>query len=210
VDAVDGLTLEWSQSASNKTQGVIMWIWPRPRQQDLHNFDFLSQTHRQHCKHASLQWLLMLLRTRNIIQSAELLSLILPNKNINISVMKHDLKIYLYFYLVESKTITRLIVLCFVSSATSAAIVATHVYSAVGVFGVYSSQSTVESWPWWILQTFLRTEELISMCVVLTIASNSEQLKDFLGGCCRRANTRVKPISLKQDTGGNHVVLLII
>lgn len=109
--------------------------------------------------------------------------------------------------MVESKTITRLIVLCFVSSATSAAIVATHVYSAVAVFGVYSSQNTVESWPWWILQTFLRTEELISMCVVLTIASNSEQLKDLLGGCCRRASTRVRPVSLKQDTGGNHVDL---
>ncbi|XP_076109868.1 uncharacterized protein LOC143078786 [Mytilus galloprovincialis] len=109
----------------------------------------------------------------------------------------------------ESSTIKRLIVLCFVSSATSVAIVGTHIYSAVGVFGVYSNNNIVDAWPWWILQTCLRIEELVSVCVVLTIASNSGHLKQLLSRCgsvvghCFRGRNQVQEISIQQEFNKN-------
>lgn len=113
------------------------------------------------------------------------------------------------FFFVESSTIKRLIVLCFVSSATSVAIVGTHIYSAVGVFGVYSNNNIVDAWPWWILQTCLRIEELVSVCVVLTIASNSGHLKQLLSRCgsvvghCFRGRNQVQEISIQQEFNKN-------
>ncbi|XP_070574588.1 proline-rich transmembrane protein 3-like [Ptychodera flava] len=54
-----------------------------------------------------------------------------------------------------------------VSMATSL----THLYGAVGVFGVYSDVEFVEAWPWWAFQTLQRMEELIISVLIFALST---------------------------------------
>lgn len=46
----------------------------------------------------------------------------------------------------------------------------THIYGAVGVFGICSDVTFVDAWPWMAFQTLLRIED-IAMCVLVVLIS---------------------------------------
>lgn len=52
----------------------------------------------------------------------------------------------------------------------SFSIIVTHVYLAASDFGIYSDVIYVDAWDWWIVQSFLRLEELSSACLILVVA----------------------------------------
>ena len=50
-----------------------------------------------------------------------------------------------------------------------------YIYSAAGVFGVYSDVTYVDAWPWWSLQSTLRITELIAAVLVFTVSAKRAQ-----------------------------------
>ena len=50
-----------------------------------------------------------------------------------------------------------------------------YIYSAAGVFGVYSDVTYVDAWPWWSLQSTLRITELIAAVLVFTVSPKRAQ-----------------------------------
>ncbi|OWF39638.1 hypothetical protein KP79_PYT13563 [Mizuhopecten yessoensis] len=110
----------------------------------------------------------------------------------------------------DSDTIQQLVSLSFVSSAASALIGVTQIYSAVSVFGIYSNAVYVDSWSWWSLQSLMRVEEIIPVFIILKLASRSvrgsylskirkcipcEVFKKRLGSKARITPINVKPVS---------------
>ena len=51
-------------------------------------------------------------------------------------------------------------------SGVSIASCATHLYGAIGVFGIFSDFVVIPAWPWWVFQTAMRLEE-ITMCILV-------------------------------------------
>ena len=68
-----------------------------------------------------------------------------------------------YIYLIHASGVSN-IVTC-----------AVYIYSAAGVFGVYSDVEFVDAWPWWSLQTALRVTELIAAVLVFTVSAKRAQ-----------------------------------
>ena len=68
-----------------------------------------------------------------------------------------------YIYLIYASGISNII--------TSAV----YIYSAAGVFGVYSDVSYIDPWPWWSLQSALRITELIAAVLVFTVSAKRAQ-----------------------------------
>ena len=52
------------------------------------------------------------------------------------------------------------------------------VYSAFGVFGVYSNVEFVEAWPWWAFQTLSRCSEIIACVLIFTVSAKRTRVKD--------------------------------
>ena len=68
-----------------------------------------------------------------------------------------------YIYLIHASGISNII--------TSAV----YIYSAAGVFGVYSDVTYVDPWPWWSLQSALRITELVAAVLVFTVSAKRAQ-----------------------------------
>ncbi|XP_062597266.1 uncharacterized protein LOC134258724 [Saccostrea cucullata] len=100
----------------------------------------------------------------------------------------------------DNSGISRLIFTCYLSSVIGFMIIATHIYAASSVFGVFSDVTFVDSWSWWALQTLMRSEELAEVIVVICVAKRSllpkkafKRLVSCLT-CCNR--DRVKKIHI--------------
>lgn len=109
-------------------------------------------------------------------------------------------------FLAENSGILRLIMTCYISSAIGFMIIATHIYAASSVFGVYSDVRFVDSWSWWALQTLMRSEELAEVIVVLCVAKKSLLPRDIFKRltscliCCKRNNVKKIQIFPLDDT----------
>lgn len=51
-------------------------------------------------------------------------------------------------------------------------------YSAFGVFGVYSDVRYVDAWPWWTLQTLSRSSEAVACTLIFTVSAKRTRVKD--------------------------------
>lgn len=51
------------------------------------------------------------------------------------------------------------------------------VYSACGVFGVYSDVQFVDAWPWWALQTMSRFSEILACVLIFTVSAKRTRVK---------------------------------
>ena len=51
-------------------------------------------------------------------------------------------------------------------------------YSAVGVFGIYSDIKNVKAWPWYILQTGFRATEIFAAVLVFTVSAKRNRMKN--------------------------------
>lgn len=51
-------------------------------------------------------------------------------------------------------------------------------YSAFGVFGVYSDVQFVDAWPWWALQTLSRFSEILACVLIFTVSAKRTRVKD--------------------------------
>lgn len=67
------------------------------------------------------------------------------------------------------------ICLIYASGLSNLVTSAVYIYSAAGVFGVYSDVMFIEPWPWWSLQTSLRVTELIAAVLVFTVSAKRVQ-----------------------------------
>ncbi|XP_071083485.1 proline-rich transmembrane protein 3-like [Haliotis cracherodii] len=93
----------------------------------------------------------------------------------------------------QTLRLLRLTKTIYISAFISFSICVTNLYSAVSDFGVFSTKSFVESWPWWGLQTVLRLEEIAASLVVLTIFIKTSPTKTLIGYfshlCPRKSNS---------------------
>ncbi|XP_068730669.1 uncharacterized protein [Montipora capricornis] len=53
-------------------------------------------------------------------------------------------------------------------------------YSAFGVFGVYSDVRYVDAWSWWALQTFSRFSEVVACVLIFTVSAKRTRIKDTI------------------------------
>lgn len=67
------------------------------------------------------------------------------------------------------------IYLIYASGVSNIITSAVFIYSAAGVFGVYSDVTYVDPWPWWSLQSALRITELIAAVLVFTVSAKRTQ-----------------------------------
>ena len=67
------------------------------------------------------------------------------------------------------------IYLIYASGVSNIITSAVYVYSAAGVFGVYSDVTYVDPWPWWSLQSALRITELLAAVLVFTVSAKRAQ-----------------------------------
>jgi hypothetical protein len=51
-------------------------------------------------------------------------------------------------------------------------------YSAVGVFGIYSDVEFVDAWPWYAMQSGMRTSEVIAAVLVFTVSAKRNRIKN--------------------------------
>lgn len=51
-------------------------------------------------------------------------------------------------------------------------------YSAFGVFGVYSDVLYVDAWPWWTFQTLSRLSEAVACTLIFTVSAKRTRVKD--------------------------------
>ena len=84
----------------------------------------------------------------------------------------------------RDKKMRRLQVMIFLSSACGVLMIAINIYSAAGVFGIYSDVQFVGAWPWWGLVTSERVTEVL-MCVILLRIN-----------CATYEKRRLSPLSL--------------
>ena len=70
------------------------------------------------------------------------------------------------------------IYLIYASGAANYFLCAIIIYSAFGVFGVYSDVQFVDAWPWWALQTLSRFSELLACVLIFTVSAKRTWVKD--------------------------------
>ena len=63
-------------------------------------------------------------------------------------------------------------------SGVSIASCATHMYGAIGVFGVFSDLTIIPAWPWWVFQTLMRLEEITLCILVFILAGRAKTVID--------------------------------
>ena len=79
--------------------------------------------------------------------------------------------------LIKEKEDRIYIYLIYASGVANVVICLIMVYSAVGVFGVYSDVTFVEAWPWYTLQTVSRLSEAVSCILVFTVSAKRTRVK---------------------------------
>lgn len=70
----------------------------------------------------------------------------------------------------EGKKITRLVSLLYSASICGVVLFSTIVYTALGETGVYNESGEVSNWPWFAVQTLLRTCEVFMCLIIFLIA----------------------------------------
>lgn len=70
----------------------------------------------------------------------------------------------------EGKKITRLVSLLYSASICGVVLFSTIVYTALGETGVYNESGEVSNWPWFAVQTLLRTCEVFTCLIIFLIA----------------------------------------
>ncbi|XP_078350821.1 uncharacterized protein LOC144635605 [Oculina patagonica] len=70
------------------------------------------------------------------------------------------------------------IYLIYASGVANYILCAIIVYSAFGVFGVYSNVQYVDAWPWWAFQTLSRCSEIIACVLIFTVSAKRTRVKD--------------------------------
>ncbi|XP_028395931.1 uncharacterized protein LOC114519944 [Dendronephthya gigantea] len=70
------------------------------------------------------------------------------------------------------------LLLIYLSSAANLFTCVLIIYSAAGVFGVYSEVEFVEAWPWFTLQTGMRTSEVLGALLVFTVSAKRNRMKN--------------------------------
>ena len=69
------------------------------------------------------------------------------------------------------------IFLIYASAAANFFICGVMIYTAVGVFGVYTDIEFVDAWHWWTLQTLFRTGEVITCVLIFTVSAKRSRVK---------------------------------
>lgn len=54
------------------------------------------------------------------------------------------------------------------------------IYSAFGVFGVYSDVQFVDAWSWWALQTLVRFSEILTCVLIFTVSAKRTRVKNAI------------------------------
>lgn len=79
------------------------------------------------------------------------------------------------------------------------------VYSAFGVFGVYSDVQYVDAWPWWAFQTLSRFSEILACVLIFTVSAKRTRVKDAVaqvtGEKCLESISTEENSSSKSATG---------
>ena len=70
------------------------------------------------------------------------------------------------------------IYLIYASGAANYFLCGIMLYSAFGVFGVYSDVQFVDAWPWWALQTLSRFSEILACVLIFTVSAKRTRVKD--------------------------------
>ncbi|XP_028396058.1 uncharacterized protein LOC114520054 isoform X2 [Dendronephthya gigantea] len=70
------------------------------------------------------------------------------------------------------------LLLIYLSSAANLFACILIIYSAAGVFGIYSEVEFVEAWPWFTLQTGMRTSEVFAAVLVFTVSAKRNRMKN--------------------------------
>ena len=70
------------------------------------------------------------------------------------------------------------LLLIYLSSAANLFTCVLILYSAAGVFGIYSEVEFVEAWPWYSLQTGMRVSEVIAAVLVFTVSAKRNRIKN--------------------------------
>lgn len=76
--------------------------------------------------------------------------------------------------------------LIYFSSAANLFTSALILYSAVGVFGVYSKVKWVKAWPWYVFQTGQRLSEVIAALLVFTVSAKRNRIKKNVNNVLQR------------------------
>ena len=69
------------------------------------------------------------------------------------------------------------IFLIYASAAANFFICGVMIYTAVGVFGVYTDIDFVDAWHWWTLQTLFRSGEVITCVLIFTVSAKRSRVK---------------------------------
>lgn len=69
------------------------------------------------------------------------------------------------------------IYLIYASGAANYILCGIMIYSAFGVFGVYSDVKFVNAWQWWALQTISRSSEILACVLVFTVSAKRTRVK---------------------------------
>ena len=79
------------------------------------------------------------------------------------------------------------------------------VYSAFGVFGVYSDVQYVDAWSWWAFQTLSRFSEILACVLIFTVSAKRTRVKDAVaqvtGERCLESVYKEEKSSSKSATG---------
>lgn len=70
------------------------------------------------------------------------------------------------------------LLLIYLSSAANLFTCVLILYSAAGVFGIYSEVEFVDAWPWYSLQTGMRMSEVIAAVLVFTVSAKRNRIKN--------------------------------
>jgi hypothetical protein len=70
--------------------------------------------------------------------------------------------------------------LIYASGIANYGLVVIMLYTAVGVFGVYSNVKFVDAWHWWILQTLFRFSEVITCVLIFTVSAKRSRVKQAM------------------------------
>ena len=69
------------------------------------------------------------------------------------------------------------IYLIYASGAANYILCGIMIYSAFGVFGVYSDVKFVDAWQWWALQTISRSSEILACVLIFTVSAKRTRVK---------------------------------
>ena len=82
------------------------------------------------------------------------------------------------------------LLLIYLSSAANLFTCVLILYSAAGVFGIYSEVDFVEAWPWYSLQTGMRMSEVIAAVLVFTVSAKRNRIKNKVHNVIVRGQTQ--------------------